>query len=355
MADLDFNRLRAALPPLGAASGGPTGELLRCLQFYGIDLRGEFPDAEQEVGWLESGGFRLAAYRWRMPAAKRQLLIVHGYLDHAGLYGHLLRFALRQGYSVAVFDLPGHGLSAGERASIRDFAHYRGAVEDVLQAAAMTGDEWDLIAQSAGGAAVMDMLQHRAEPPPPPPMLGERGGEADEGGRTEAGRGAGDGQSGRGTAERAAKASAIGRVVLLAPLVRTKSWFGVQAAHALSTGWLKSVPRHFGVNSGDAQFLQFQRRDPLQVKHIPVAWVGALRRWLPDFLRGTPSPHPILVVQGDADDTVDWRWNLRQIRRLFPHAEVFILPGGQHHLANETAALRGRYLEVAAAWLRRLN
>ena len=52
------------------------------------------------------------------------ILISHGYYDHAGLYGHLIEHLLSRGWSVAIFDQIGHGLSSGSRAEIQDFDQY---------------------------------------------------------------------------------------------------------------------------------------------------------------------------------------------------------------------------------------
>jgi alpha-beta hydrolase superfamily lysophospholipase len=50
----------------------------------------------------------------------------------------------------------------------------------------------------------------------------------------------------------------------------------------------------------------------------------------------------VLVVQGDADDTVDWRFNLPVIREHFPNAVFCHLNSARHHLVNESEAIRAR-------------
>jgi alpha-beta hydrolase superfamily lysophospholipase len=56
-------------------------------------------------------------------------------------------------------------------------------------------------------------------------------------------------------------------------------------------------------------------------------------------------------VQGDADTTLDWRYNLPQLQRLFPRAQVYMVAGGGHHLANESQHLRSEYLGVVTNYL----
>ena len=118
------------LPPL-AAQASPdsqttlTADERQYLDFYGINFESEFAGLQHSLGTIESCQQRLAVHVLRQPQATRVLLLVHGYLDHVGLFGHLIRFGLERGYTVVAFDLPGHGLSSGERVSIEDFSDYR--------------------------------------------------------------------------------------------------------------------------------------------------------------------------------------------------------------------------------------
>lgn len=278
------------------------------LHYYGLDFSAEFPLVRHSLGYCQSGDYRLAVHCWEQPGAGDSLLLVHGYFDHVGLYGHLVRFGLGRGGRVVAFDLPGHGLSSGPRSEIGDFAEYRQALCDVMACTGHRATRWQVIAQSTGAAAVMDLLQC-------------------EGG------------------------ASLDRVVLLAPLVWPHGWRRVNLAWLLLHRWLDSVPRQFADNSQDPGFLEFLRVDPMQPQEIPLSWLGALRRWLRRFLAGAACDRPVLVVQGDADGTVDWGRNLVQIRRLFPNMQLYMLPGGRHHLANEGAGLRADYLLAVSRFL----
>jgi lysophospholipase len=75
---------------------------------------------------------------------------------------------------------------------------------------------------------------------------------------------------------------------------------------------------------------------------LPLRWVSAMRRWLDAFVAEMPTDYAPLVIQGDQDTTVDWRWNLARIRQTFPAAEIRILPGARHQLVNESPALRAQ-------------
>ena len=53
------------------------------------------------------------------------------------------------------------------------------------------------------------------------------------------------------------------------------------------------------------------------------------------------------MVQGRQDRTVDWRFNMRVIKRLFQPRIVY-LPKARHHLVNESSALRAQVFAAIA-------
>ena len=302
---LSFHQLAETLPafepgacPVGAAD---------YLAFYRLGMAAAYPAVRFGLGTVASGEHRLALHCWECPGATRTLLLVHGYFDHVGLYDHLVRFGLERGANVVAFDLPGHGLSSGPKAEIQDFVEYRQAIVDVMQAVAYLPGRRQVIAQSTGGAAVMDYLQSDLQP-------------------------------------------GFDDVVLLAPLVRPSQWRRIKTTHSLLHRFVDQVPREFADSSQDPGFLEFIRRDPLQSPVIPVCWVTALKRWIPRFLAGPDCQQALLVIQGDDDQTVDWQYNLVEVQRLFPGMTLHMLPGGRHHLANEREDLRNNYLDRIARY-----
>jgi alpha-beta hydrolase superfamily lysophospholipase len=61
---------------------------------------------------------------------------------------------------------------------------------------------------------------------------------------------------------------------------------------------------------------------------------------------------PLLILQGDDDETVDWKYNLGRISRQFPGAVIETLATGRHHLVNEDEQVRIRMLEAIERYLR---
>jgi lysophospholipase len=298
----------AALPSLCLEPRVFSSDEQAYLKFYGLDLAGEFAGVSHALGKIASDEEQLAVHVWQRAGAESTLLLVHGYFDHVGLFRHLVRFGLERGSNVVAFDLPGHGLSSGEVATIASFDHYRHAIADVLEAVESVPGERQVIAQSTGAAAMMDYLT--TEPWPQ-----------------------------------------LDKVVLLAPLVRPRNWLRVRAGYWLLHRFRDRLPRKFVENSSDRQFLRFVRADPLQPQTLSVVWVGALQRWVKEFLQRPGRSLPLLVIQGDVDGTVDWKYNLRQIRRLFPNAEIHTIAGAGHHLVNESASIRSNYLALVDAYL----
>jgi len=293
--------LVASLRPLAAAAVlSPAEQAYR--RFYGFD------QAEQpsRLGFFQAGPYRIAAQVWWPRVPRATLVLLHGYYDHSGLYRHVIEWALGMGFAVLTLDLPGHGLSSGARASIDDFSEYQMVLQAGLAQAAELAlpPPWHLCGQSTGGAILIDYL-----------LTGQPGSE-------------------------------VGETVLLAPLVRPRAWGWSQFSYRILRNFVKEIPRRFSENSHDLDFIDFlQNRDPLQPRSLPTAWVGALSRWVSYIEQAPRSQRSPLVVQGEADMTVDWVHNLSVLEDKFATPTIFRLPEARHHLANEAPALRQRYFD----------
>ena len=305
----DFTPLQALGPfrwidPADELPGGD--HLQRYLGHYGLA-----PLLARHVGlhlgFLDAGAFRLWASVWSPAEPIGTAFVVHGYFDHLGLYRHLLERLLERGWRVVLWDLPGHGLSSGQRASITDFDDYGGclhALQDHLEAEGLAPHPWLGIGQSTGAAILAtDALT----------------------------RGADDSWAG---------------LALLAPLVRPWGWRQSSWLHLLVGPFVRSIPRKFRDNSTDAEFAAFLRdQDPLQASRVEVDWVSAMRRWMPRLLALPPNPVPTLILQGEQDLTVDWEWNLEVLKKKFPNAQVHLHPEARHHLVNEAEPIRQALFE----------
>ncbi len=297
-------QLRHAMPVLQMDSVDP--ELAKLWRrFYQIDFAEYGTDLDCRLGVVEVAGYRVAMQVWRPPQAVATLLVLHGYYDHMGLYGHIYDWALRQGFAVLSCDLPGHGLSTGKRASINTFQEY----QQVLQALLAKAEQlrlpkpWHLLGQSTGGAIAFEYVLNQQP------------------------------------------VSQIGETILLAPLVRPRAWQQSKLLYQLVKPFRSSVPRSFSENSNDSAFVEFVRNDPLQARILPTAWVGALADWITYIEQAKPSGRSPIIVQGDADMTVDWQHNLNILTDKFSDPRILLLPQARHHLANEQIAMREQYFQ----------
>jgi alpha-beta hydrolase superfamily lysophospholipase len=274
-------------------------------QFYGVDLV-HHAAVEGWLGCMRVGPFEIVTQAWLPAQPVATLVMVHGFYDHMGLYRHVIDWALGKGYAVLACDLPGHGLSSGPRASVDDFALY----QQVLQALFVEGEQlrlpqpWHLLGQSMGGAIALDHLLHRGNDTP-----------------------------------------IQGQAMLLAPLVRPRAWGWSKFSYQMLRRFVSGIDRRFSENTHDPAFMPFLQADPLQPLRLPTAWVGAMMQWVAKIEAAPASRCSPLIVQGDADMTVDWRHNLQVLQRKFDGPKVLMLEGARHHLANEVPAFRQRYFE----------
>ena len=258
--------------------------------------------SEVHAGFVDTGRFALWCQVWSPPEPTGTAFVIHGYFDHLGLYRHLLSCLLAKGWRVVLWDLPGHGLSSGPRAEIEDFDDYQHCLahlQETLQTLGMAPEPWLGVGQSTGAVILAtDALTRR-------------------------------------------EAAHWAGIVLLAPLVRPWRWSQASWLHLIASPFVKELPRKYRPNSTDEAFTAFLRdQDPLQPERLSVAWITAMRRWMPRLLALEPNPLPTLILQGEQDLTVDWEWNLAILAEKFPNAEIHRHPEARHHLVNEAEPIR---------------
>ena len=304
MPSLDINAVRRELLHLDLAVYAPLhGAVADFVRHYGIDMEAQVPGVRHYAGWFESPGYHIATHVFMPEDARGTVFILHGYLDHAGLYRHLIRDSLQKGFAVVVPDLPGHGLSSGSRIDIPDFDDYQMMLETLVRD---YGEDlpapWLAIGQSTGAAILMDhVLTARADERRP----------------------------------------FFASMLLLAPLLRPAQWGQIRFGYWLMRHFRAAVPRVFRRNSSDAAFLRFVREDdPLQERWVPMGWIGALRSWVLRMQQLPPCDFPVLLVQGQRDETVEWRGNTEFVRSHFRVVHDVLLPEASHQLANERDDLR---------------
>lgn len=285
---LDFEALDQPLPELVQTYN----------RFYGLDFENRFEHLTHQVGSLHVQEFFIVAHVFKIENAKGTVFLQHGYYDHVGLYGHLIEHLLEQGFNVFSYDLPGHGLSSGERAGIQSFQQYdtvfsRGLnlIQQYLPGPIVA------VGQSTGGAVIVNYLLSR--------------------GLT------------RFT-------SPFEKVYLLAPLVRPVDWGRAVLMYKVLHPFIDGIKRHFAQNSNNQAFLDFiSQQDPLQPLNLKVSWVGALHHWIKYIENTAPVDLDVTIVQGTDDGTVDYKHNLKILQQKFSNCKITYIENGRHQLVNE--------------------
>jgi len=293
------------VPALDSAWVGSTG-VQAYLDFYDINFARTQVGVVHGFGAFDSGGFRIATHYWLPENPKGTLLVVHGYYDHVGIFGNAVEFGLQNGFAVLAFDLPGHGLSSGERVAIDSFDQYADVLDSLLiSAQSLLPSPYYALGQSTGGAVILNYLW-RYDAARPAPLLE--------------------------------------RIALCAPLILPRGWRrSGRFLYALVYRFIKRMPRGRSRSSHDLEFIHFvDEQDCLQSPTLSVRWAGALKAWDHQFRSFSPLDKPVLVVQGSEDLTVAWRYNLKQIQRALPSARIEIIPGAGHQLVNEAKDLRAQ-------------
>ena len=303
--DFDYKLMRAQVRPLAEGNGHCAGAA-NYLKFYGFDSAKEI---EYRIGTFESQGKKLAVYVFMPAQYKATVIILHGYLNHSGLMRRTADYLIEQDYAVAMFDLPGHGLSEGKRAAIDDFSEYGCALGDFLTVIKNeVHGPYHIVAHSTGASAVTEYLLTNNE-------------------------------------------DTFDKVVLVAPLVRCGFWRPVQAARWMF-GPCGAVPRIFTANSSNWQYLAFIIfKDPLQAKTISTQWLKAMHRWDKRAAQYPAMAREIKIIQGSRDMTVDWRYNIGFIRGKFARTDVTMIEGGDHELLNESDMIRGKVYECISEYM----
>lgn len=257
--------------------------------------------------------------------AQGTIVIVHGYLDHSGLYGRLVEWGLRQRYNVLCIDLPGHGLSSGTAASIKHFDTYTDVLEHILLTNQKTLQQ-PLIAvgQSTGCAVIANSLLPKRQLKWQQKKSHEK-------------------QFEPSITDSHTAHSQFQQVIFLAPLVRSTYWHSLRYLYFLLKPAITSLRRKFVDSSHDPKFNHFlQYDDPLQAKDISLAWLGAMDEWC-NTCKEISSNHPstyhntsVSIIQGTDDTTVDWHYNVNVLSHIFSNSHVYYVDGAKHHLVNES-------------------
>ena len=279
-----------------------SAEALAYFAHYGLNC--EAPDTKHWFGSFESAGFTLAANLYEPAQYQATVVLLHGYLNHSGQFRHLIRHLLDNQYAVAVFDLPGHGLSSGLQADIDSFDQYIAVTQDFLtEVKGRLSGAFHVIGFSAGAAILIEMLLENS---------------ADD----------------------------FDRIVLAAPLIHWAAYEQSKATYKVYRSFTDKIARFHRKNSSDKEYLVFNKtQDYLHSRHLSLKWVKALFDWNEKIEPMGSCDREVLVIQGDKDGTVDWKYNMKLMGEKFPDAQIKMIPGANHELFNEAPEYKQQALK----------
>ena len=301
---------RPDIEPLAAVNPAAYSDQAKAyFAHYGLDCGGA--DTEHVFGSFESAGFTLAAHLYEPAQYTATVVLLHGYLNHSGQFRHLIRHLLANQFAVAVFDLPGHGLSSGETVVIDSFDQYITVTLDFLaRIKDRLSGPYHALGFSTGAAILIEMLLENS---------------ADD----------------------------FERIVLAAPLVHWTAYEQSKATYKVYSAVTDTIARFHRKNSSDKDFLVFNKtQDYLHSKYLSLKWVKALFDWNEKIEPLGPCHRGMLVIQGDKDGTVDWKYNMKLMGEKFSKAKVEMIPGANHELFNEAAEYKQKALNYIADYFR---
>jgi len=307
------------LPQLSLDAPSDTSEAMQGYRaFYALDQL----EARHSQGYLRAGDHRIHVQIFQpLTQAIGTVWVLHGYLEHSALYQPMIAELLAQNFAVFTLDLPGHGLSSGEQTGIADFSVYQDMLKDVHEWVTHQQEDalphpWLGIGQSTGCAIWMDHVLT--------------------------------------TSTRKHK-PIVERLFLISPLIRPakSGWWQNSIGLSLIRQIKHDVPRKFRRNNSNPEYLRFVRlEDPLQSRKMAMSWILALSRWMP-YMEGLPaSRFPVWLVQGERDQTVDWRYNMAYVKRKFRLKVTLQLEDASHQLINECKEIRAPMTALIPVFLK---
>ncbi len=267
------------------------------LKFYGLDA----VSVEYELVPFKSGGFELTGFVFKPADYKATVVLLHGFMGHTGLMSKFIGHLTTVGFAVASFDLPGHGLSSGERTTIDDFSQYTDTLVDFFNVIRpKLKSPYHLIGFSTGASTAMDYI-----------FSGEE--------------------------------DYFDKVILAAPLAHCVHWPMAKISYCIYKPFAKDVARVYRKVSSSQDFERFIRyEDPMSARRVSLKWVKALFKWNKKIADVPVSDRKILVIQGKKDKTIAWKYNLKFIRSKFGNAQIKLVEKARHELFNESVELRSR-------------
>lgn len=206
--------------------------------------------------------------------------------------------------NVIAYDLRGHGLSEGKRTYVSDFSLYSADLDSVIKLTDYSeSDKKYIIGFSTGSSVVYEYLHNYEE--------------------------------------------SFDKIVMTSPLIRSDMWYLSVFLNKITGNLITTLPRFHKKNSSDNTYVDFvKNKDYISDDYIYTGWFDALMEW---NIKVVDYPvidnSNILIIQGNADNVVNWKYNIEFLSKKIKNAEIIIVPEGRHQLFNEKIEIRNLVLE----------
>ncbi|MFC0471195.1 alpha/beta fold hydrolase [Halalkalibacter kiskunsagensis] len=261
--------------------------------FYELPFSGVL----HRYGYIKALEYNIFAQHFQPEKSRGTVLLLHGYLDHAGSLSKTICFLLEQHYEVICYDLPGHGLSSGERVTINYFKEYLDTLKVVYDSLVLPRTNSPFLVAHSTGAMIGLEFEKRNK-------------------------------------------GSFSKMALIAPLFQPYLWRMTSIGLVLAKPFLRKFKRVFTQNSNEEAYLSFTKEDPLQEKVLPVSWLHALGRWFKDEGEEVREDLSFLMIQGQNDRTVNGTLGIKKTILLYPNSTITLIEDGRHQLLNESEVIR---------------
>jgi len=250
-------------------------------------------NAKHYFGYFLSSNKKIAAHVYQPENPLGTIVFVHGYLDHSGLYMGIIRYFLERNFNIAIYDLPGHGLSEGKRMDIEKFSEYALVLNDFVNIISNNFvTPYYAIGHSTGSAALIDYFYNYD--------------------------------------------NKFEKSFLASPLIHSYMWDLSLLGMNIMNLFSDNIFRRFGGASRDKEYIDFvKNRDPLQSKSVPFHWAGVVRLWNEEIIDYKENSSTIIVLQGTGDTVVDYKYNIQFLKERFKNISIYTFKDARHNLFNE--------------------
>ncbi len=284
-------------------------EINKYLTFYGLN----FKDVKHKFYFIYYKDTNQCFVHEMTPTNPKGIIFFfHGFLSHSGLFKDFYKYFLNLNYKIITVDLPGHGLSDGKRTSIDDFSTYADMVYWTYFQMQKEGLGLPIyfIGHSTGCAAILEFIYSYKIYPE--------------------------------------------KIIFVAPLVRIIFWELATFGYQLFGNNITTIPRLRRQTSQDKEYIEFIfNKDPIKYEEVYLDWFTATLKWNERIVEYKPNDRTkLLIVQGDNDTVVEWKYNINFLTNLFIDNEVTIIKNGRHDLLTEIDNIKTEAFERIKKFLK---